>query len=233
MCDGGRRLVLFDIDGTLLTCRGRAGSALVRAMEEVYGARPSVDGYRYSGKTDPQIIHELMAGHGAAFEAVARDLPRVYARYLELLEEALSPAVVQVLPGVRAVLDALAARPEVELGLLTGNLAGGAAVKLRAAGLDGYFAFGAFGSDHADRNCLVPIARSRARAACGEEFPGRRTVVVGDAPADILCARAGEARSVAVASGWTPPAELAELEPDVLLVSLDLPDAAGSILGPA
>ncbi len=200
-------------------------------MEEVYGARLSVDGYRYSGKTDPQIIHELMAGHGAVAEVVARDLQRVCDRYLELLAHALTPDVVEVLPGVRAALDALAAMPHVEVGLLTGNLAGGAAVKLRAAGLADYFAFGAFGSDHADRNRLVPIARQRARAEYGSDFPGRRTVVVGDAPADVLCARAGDARAVAVASGWTPLAELAALEPDLVLPSLDGPGVADAIVG--
>jgi phosphoglycolate phosphatase len=221
--------VLFDIDGTLITCRGRAGEALARALEATFGTPGPVATFRYSGKTDPQIVHELMAGAGLTREQVAPRLPEVFATYLASLEAMLSGHA-RPLPGVAALLEALAARADVTLGLLTGNIEPGARVKLRITGLDHHFPFGAFGSDDEVRDRLVPIARERARAYCGEEFPGTRTVVVGDAEADITCARAGGARSVAVASGWTERAALAALSPDVLLDSLDPSAALAAIL---
>jgi phosphoglycolate phosphatase len=225
-----RKLVLFDIAGTLVTCRGRAGEALATAMTAVFGSPGPVETYRYSGKTDPQIVHELMAAAGLGREAVARRLPEVFATYIERLERMLDGHA-SPLPGVVALLPALSARDDVVLGLLTGNIEPGARIKLRVTGHDHHFAFGAFGSDDEIRNNLVPIARQRARAASGDEFPGSRTVVVGDAEADILCARAGGARAVAVASGWTEREALAALAPDVLLDSLDPEVALGAILG--
>jgi len=224
-----RRLLLFDIDGTLITCRGRAGDALARALNTTFGTPGPVATYRYSGKTDPQIVHELMAGAGLPRAAVASRLSEVFATYLATLEDALR-GVATPLAGVRELLDSLAARDDVALGLLTGNIEPGARIKLREAGLDGYFAIGAFGSDDEVRNNLVPVARERARARWGDDFPGARTVVIGDAMADILCARAGGARAVAVASGWTDRAELAALSPDALLDSLEPPAALAAIL---
>jgi phosphoglycolate phosphatase len=224
-----RRLVLFDIDGTLITCRGRAGEALVRALKATFGTPGPAATYRYSGKTDPQIVHELMAEAGLPREAVAPRLGEVFASYIATLEDTLR-GVATPLAGVRALLDSLAARDDVAIGLLTGNIEPGARIKLREAGLDGYFAIGAFGSDDEIRNNLVPVARERARARWGDDFPGARTVVVGDAEADVLCARAGGARAVAVASGWTDRAELAALSPDALLDSLEPPAAVAAIL---
>lgn len=224
-----RRLVLFDIDGTLITCRGRAGDALARALKVTFGTPGPVGTYRYSGKTDPQIVHELMAGAGLPREAVTPRLPEVFATYLATLEETLR-GVATPLAGVRALLDELAGRDDVAIGLLTGNIEPGARIKLREAGLDEYFSIGAFGSDDEIRNNLVPVARERARARWGDGFPGARTIVVGDAEADVLCARAGGARAVAVASGWTDRAELAALAPDVLLDTLEPPAALAAIL---
>ena len=224
-----RRLVLFDIDGTLITCRGRAGDALAQALRATFGTPGPVETYRYSGKTDPQIVHELMAGAGLPREVVTPRLPEVFATYLATLEVTLR-GVATPLAGVRALLDELSRRDDVAVGLLTGNIEPGARIKLREAGLDGYFAIGAFGSDDEIRNHLVPVARARARVHWGDDFPGERTIVVGDAEADVLCARAGGARAVAVASGWTDRAELAALAPDALLDSLELPAALAAIL---
>jgi phosphoglycolate phosphatase-like HAD superfamily hydrolase len=225
-----RRLVLFDIDGTLITCRGRAGEALARAMTATFGTPGPVETYRYSGKTDPQIVHELMAAAGLAREDVAPRLSEVFESYLGTLESTLRGHA-SPLPGVEELLAALAERDDVALGLLTGNIEPGARVKLRVTGLDRHFTFGAFGSDDEIRNNLVPVARARARAVWGDDFAGTRTVVVGDAEADVLCARAGGARAVAVASGWTDRAVLATLSPDALLDSLHPPGALAAILG--
>jgi phosphoglycolate phosphatase len=228
----GRTLVLFDIDGTLITCRGRAGEALAAAMTSVFGSPGPVATYRYSGKTDPQIVHELMAAAGLVREEVARRLPEVFATYLERLEHMLDGHA-SPLPGVVELLAALSARDDVVLGLLTGNIEPGARIKLRVTGLDRHFAFGAFGSDDEVRNNLVPVARRRALARWADDFAGSRTVVVGDAEADILCARAGGARAVAVASGWTDRGTLASFGPDALLDSLHPATALPAILPPA
>ncbi len=225
------RLILFDIDGTLISTGGRAGRALLRALRDTYGIYPQVDGYSFAGKTDPQIVRELLTASGVPTATIEEHRDTALARYLTYLETELPPGSAQVLPGVRTVLAALVATPGVHLGLLTGNIAPGAALKLRAAGLDAVFGFGAFGSDAEDRNLLVPIARERARHATGLEFADADTVVVGDAEADIHCARAGRARAVAVATGWTPRQVLVALKPDAVLDSLAAPDALAAILG--
>ncbi|MBI4915988.1 MAG: haloacid dehalogenase-like hydrolase [Acidobacteria bacterium] len=225
------RLVLFDVDGTLVSTGGRAGAALASALEETFGTAGPWESFRYSGKTDPQIVFELMGLAGLPRSAVEPRLPAVIAHYLGRLRDALSGDAVQVLPGVRELLAELAGTPGVHLGLLTGNVAPGAAIKLGAAGLDGAFAIGAYGSDDEDRNKLVAVARDRAREHWGDEFAGFRTVVIGDAEADVACARAGGARSVAVASGWTNRGQLASLGPDALLDTLEPPAALAAILG--
>lgn len=225
-----RRLILFDIDGTLISTGGRAGRALLRALVETYGVAARTHGYSFAGKTDPQILRELLTAQGLSPEAIVARRDEAFARYLNHLADELVPGSVQVLPGVREVLAALTATPGVTLGLLTGNIADGARLKLQAAGLAKLFPFGAYGSDAEDRNQLVPIARRRANQLTGWDFPGASTVVVGDAEADIQCARAGQARAVAVATGWTTREELTRLHPDALLDSLAASEALAALL---
>jgi len=224
------RLILFDVDGTLIRTGGRAGRALAGAIQDVFGVVAPIEGYRLSGKTDPQIVLELMAMCGWTRERVAPRLDALLDRYLARLDLALPAEHVEVLPGVRELLDTLARRDDVRLGLLTGNVEKGAALKLERAGLAGFFAVGAYGSDEEDRDRLVPVGRARAAARWGDAFEGRRTVVVGDAEADIRCARAGHARAVAVATGGTSLEALRELAPDALLVSLADPAALPALL---
>jgi phosphoglycolate phosphatase len=224
------RLILFDVDGTLLMTGGRAGRVLIAAISSVFGKVGDFRRFRYSGKTDPQIVHELMASTGVPRDDVERGLSEVFRLYLDSLRQILPPGSLEPLSGVREVLATLAGRDDVALGLLTGNIEGGAQVKLASAGLEGFFPFGAFGSDSADRNVLVPVARQRALAMFSCEFQGHNTVVVGDAEADIHCARAGGARAVAVATGWTPKEDLAALQPDALLDSLASPAALPALL---
>ena len=224
------RLILFDVDGTLLSTDGQAGRAIGVALRETFGTAGPIAGYSFAGKTDPQAVFELMAAAGLARSEVAPRLSEVFDRYCGHIAAVLTGANTRVLPGVRELLATLAGRGDIALGLLTGNIRPGAEIKLAAAGLAGRFAVGAFGSDEEDRNRLVPVARARARERWGEEFPGTRTVVVGDAQADIRCARAGGAWSVAVASSKTPKAELAALAPDVLLDSLASPEALTALV---
>ncbi len=225
-----RRLILFDVDGTLVSTGGRAGAALGEALQATFGTAGPIATFRFSGKTDPQIVYELTAQAGLPREQVVPRVSEVFERYLSRLREVLRGDAVRVLPGVREALERLSATPGVRLGLLTGNIAPGAAVKLGAAGLARYFAIGAFGSDDEDRNALVAVARRRAAAAWGQEFPGTATVVIGDAEADVLCARAGGARAVAVASGWTARELLAAQRPDALLDTLEGEAALAALL---
>lgn len=224
------RLILFDVDGTLVSTGGRAGAALAAALEETFGTAGPWENFRYSGKTDPQIIFELLEQAGFPRHLVAPRVPGIVDSYLRRLRSVLTADTVRVLPGVRELLAGLAAVPGVHIGLLTGNVAPGAAIKLAAAGLDSAFAIGAYGSDDEDRNHLVAVARARARDRWGDDFAGTRTVVIGDAEADVACARAGQARAVAVASGWTSRERLAQLGPDALLDTLEPPAALTAVL---
>ena len=196
-------LVLFDIDGTLLWSDGAGRRAMERALTEVYGSAGDA-GYRYDGKTDPQIVRELMRGVGHADERIDDGMERLLPLYLDGLRAELAEGTrdVRVLPGVPEVLDALEGRDDVVLGLLTGNLADGAAVKLGAAGIDiRRFRVSAFGSDHEHRPELPAVAVARARAELGLDVAGERVVIVGDTPADIECGRGIGARAIAVATG--------------------------------
>ena len=208
------RLILFDIDGTLLWTDGAGRRAIQRALLDEMGTAGPIDRYRFDGKTDPQIVRELLtlAGHPEA-EAEER-ISAVCRRYVGLLAAELAqPAkTTRLLPGVADLLAALEpheAAGRALVGLLTGNLEGGAALKLRAAGLDpARFAVGAFGSDSARRPDLPAIAVERAARRTGRRFAGADVVIVGDTPDDVACGRPIGARTVAVATGFYDEVQL-------------------------
>ena len=197
------RLVLFDIDGTLMLTDGAGRRAIHRALIHVFGETGPAD-HRFDGKTDPQIVRELMrvVGHGDAhIDTRMQALLDLYVTHLreELCDPAYRPCA---LPGVHALLDALAARDDVVLGLLTGNLADGARAKLEAVGIDPTrFVVGAYGSDHELRPELPGIAQQRARELLGLDIRGQDVVVIGDTPADVECGRGIGARAIGVATG--------------------------------
>ncbi|HEX6599084.1 MAG TPA: HAD family hydrolase [Gemmatimonadaceae bacterium] len=197
------RVVLFDIDGTILWTDGAGRRAVHRALEDVFGA-PVPDGHEFDGKTDPQIVRELMQLAGVTHGDIDGRIESALERYVELLHTELG-ALEQhdhVLPGIRELLDALQARDDVMLGLLTGNVHPGAVAKLTAVGIDATrFRVGAFGSDHAHRPELPAIARQRAEALLGHQIPGSDLVVIGDTPADMGCGRGIGARAIGVATG--------------------------------
>jgi phosphoglycolate phosphatase len=203
-------LVLFDIDGTLLLRASEAHACAVHeALREVYGIGRAGGGVEAAGRTDLEIARALavLAGVDAErFEAGVRDFRvAAAAAYARLVPDDLSA---HVAPGIRDVLQALGAREDVRLSLVTGNLEPIARLKLRAAGIGGFFAAGqgGFGSDAEDRSVLPAIARRRA--GDGTPYPRGRTVVVGDTPRDIACARADGVRAVAVATGPYDAAKL-------------------------
>lgn len=201
------RLVLFDIDGTILLTDGAGRRAIGRALEDLAGTAGPVGDHRFDGKTDPQIVRELLslAGHPDA-ETPAR-VRAVCERYLELLEAELARPSheTRVMAGVHELLAALTiheAAGSALVGLLTGNLERGAALKLRSAGIEASrFAVGAYGSDAAHRPELPAIARRRAESLTGRSIAGADVIVVGDTPEDVACARPIGARTVAVATG--------------------------------
>ena len=206
-----RYLVLFDIDGTLVWTAGAGRSAIREALLVEMGATGPIDEYRFDGKTDPQIVVELMTAAGHPHASSQDHVEAVCQRYLELLGDELASrrAGIRVYPGVENLLRALAERPDTLVGLLTGNLEQGAAVKLQAAGLDtSIFRVGAFGSDSSLRSDLPAIAAARASPLMGRTPNGRDIVIIGDTPADMTCGRGVGARAIGVATGRHSVSEL-------------------------
>ena len=185
------RLILFDIDGTLITARGAGRRALKRALEAVFGTTGSLDTYEMSGKTDPRIIHDLMEAGGVDRALVKARLDEFFEAYaVSLAEEIGDGRDVVTMPGVADLVRRLDAADGVVLGLLTGNIEAGARLKLGPTGLLPYFVLGAFGSDEADRRRLPSLAARRAHALRGHPFRAEEVMVIGDTPHDVDCARA-------------------------------------------
>lgn len=224
------RLVLWDVDGTLIQTRGIGASVFDRALERVVGTGPA-SRLLLGGKTDPQIALEYL--QLMAVDDPGRRLPAV----LEALEAEVAAIADKMaetcyaLAGVPDILARLAAEG-VHQTLLTGNTVANATVKVTAFGLQGWLdlEIGAYGSDHADRRNLVPIALERARRLRGLAVEPGDTWVVGDTANDLACARAGGVRCLLVATGGTPFAALEDLEPDALLADLSDVDTAVKIL---
>lgn len=215
------RLWLFDIDGTLVDTGGAGMRALQQATEERYrGTGPELD---LAGSTDLGVLAGILTHFGR--EGGPEEEEAFFGSYLRHLEANLGHEgyLGRVLPGVESLLESLSGAPEVTLGLLTGNISKGAAVKTRRHGLDRHFPFGAYGCDHADRNRLGPVALERASAVTGQKFSGEETLVIGDTPKDIACARAMGARCLAVATGRFTVEELEKHGPDLVVATLEDP----------
>jgi phosphoglycolate phosphatase-like HAD superfamily hydrolase len=231
-----RKLLLFDIDGTLLLSAGAGRRAILAAIREYVSDLEPMRGIRFDGKTDPQIVTELFEAGGDPEPDEPVRMTRVLERYVSLLEHELtgSDHGAAPMPGVPALLERLG-RSGAVLGLLTGNVVPGARLKLRAARIDWeQFVVGAYGSDHARRAELPIIAARRAEPWFGRIPDGPDVVIIGDTPADVACAASIGARTVAVATGGYTQAELAETGADAVLPDLsDLARACDAILGAA
>ncbi len=227
-----KKLILFDIDGTLLSTRGAAKRAFHRAMLEVYGTAGPIATHSFDGKTDPQIVRELLSLEGRSDAETNAGLLPLWTAYLrELTVELRHPDhETEVLPGVRALIDALLSlNGDATVGLLTGNIEAGASLKLASARLPS-FAFGAYGSDCERRDGLPPIAVERARAHTGRVFAGREIVIIGDTPADVHCGRALDVHAVAVATGRHSMDELEAAGAHTVLPDLSETDEVLSVL---
>jgi phosphoglycolate phosphatase len=214
------KLILFDIDGTLVLTGGAGGRAMARAFADVFGLQHGMASISMAGRTDAWIVAQMAANHGL------RCTPEIFEQFHDayighLMEEIHKPGPQKsILPGVRDVLDALAAHREAHLALLTGNFERGAQIKLEYFDLWRYFAAGAFGDRTHDRNSLLETALARVATAGGPSITPAETVVVGDTPLDVAVAVASGARSLAVATGSYNVAALRASGADVVVEDL-------------
>jgi len=223
------KLVLFDIDGTLLSSEGAGKRAMQGALSHCFGSSGD-PAYRYDGKTDRQIVRDLMRGNGHDDAYIDERMGALLDLYLEGLscEVASGERIPRTLPGIPALLDELESREQVTLGLLTGNIESGAKVKLAAAGVDvSRFRVNAFGSDHEHRPELPGFAQRRAAEFLGRELNGDAIYVIGDTPADIRCGEAIGARAIGVATGHYSVDDLRQHDP--FAVFRDLADTSAVV----
>jgi phosphoglycolate phosphatase len=213
-----KRLLLWDIDGTLINSGAAGHHAIARATAERFGGSGDLEGVEIAGRTDTSIARQVLEKYG---EPVTNESVRLFLTlYLELLAEELPRRQGRVLPGVLDLLQRSASQSDSTLGLLTGNLERGARLKLEHYRIWHFFGFGAFADDHQDRNQLGPFALSRALKGTGIDFPASQVDVIGDTGHDIACGKAIGARTVAVATGSWPKERLAPYNPDFLFDDL-------------
>ena len=216
------KLVLFDIDGTILWTSGAGRRAMEVALLATFGSAGPAS-YRYDGKTDKQIVRESMREAGFDDATIDARIPQVLEHYLvQLVVELDAPhTALKRYEGIVELLDALDERDDRVVGLLTGNLLPGADHKLRAVGVaPSRFRLGAYGSDHEHRHELPAIAVRRARESIGLDIEGHRVIIIGDTPADIQCGRAIGARAIAVATGHYSVDELWRHQPAAVFPTL-------------
>ncbi len=211
-----KRLLLFDIDGTLVS-GGPAKVAFHEALVSTYETTGPIEVHEFSGKTDPQIARELLRLAGLDDARIDAGLPTLFQRYVEGLEARLPEVPMQILPGVPELVAALEETADVALGLVTGNVVAGARAKLRGPGLEDRFAVGAFGSDAEQRNDLPGIALGRARTHWDADFAPTDVFIIGDTPRDVECGQAHGLRTLGVATGNFDADTLREAGADVVV----------------
>ena len=214
------RLILFDIDGTLVLSGGAGSRALKQAIHQAYGVPDSLDGVRVHGKTDRQIVREVLSHYGAEHLFTEETIAPLFANYISLLREELSSGEnFEVLPGARELVRTLNRTTGIILGLATGNVEEGARMKLERAGLNAFFSFGGFGSDAENRTELIRIAIHRAGEI--ESLDPGAVYMIGDTPRDIVHGKEAGAHTIAVASGSYSAEALEGYKPDLVADSLD------------
>ena len=224
-----RRVAFFDIDGTLMT-GGPAKNAFCGAMVDTFGTFGNVEEVSFGGKTDPQITRELLVGIDYSVDLIEERFPSLWHSYTERLADELTQCPMQVLPGVHELLNILKRMDDIGVGLLTGNIARGAQLKLDSAGLTEHFVLGSYGSDHEEREHLSRIALQRARDMWNPALCPENTVVIGDTPRDVDCGLAIGARTLAVATGSFSSSQLAKAGANRVVIDLTDTDEIVSYL---
>ena len=224
-----RRVAFFDIDGTLMT-GGPAKNAFCGAMIDTFGTVGNVEEVSFGGKTDPQIARELLVGIDYSVDLIEERFPSLWHSYTERLADELTQCPMQVLPGVHELLNILKRMDDIGVGLLTGNIARGAQLKLDSAGLTEHFVLGSYGSDHEEREHLSRIALQRARDMWNPALCPGNTVVIGDTPRDVDCGLAIGARTLAVATGSFSSSQLAKAGANRVVIDLTDTDEIVSYL---
>jgi phosphoglycolate phosphatase-like HAD superfamily hydrolase len=222
-------IALFDIDGTLLRAGGAGRRSVELALAEVLegtGRTVSLESVEFAGRTDPWIVRTALMEHGiVADEGLVADVLQRYAAHLPRQLELAS--AFEVLPGARSLLSELSARDDVLLGLGTGNTEPAAHAKLAHGGLDSFFSFGGFGSDHPDRTEVLRVGLQRGIERCGEREV--RVVVIGDTPHDVAAAQAIGARCIAVSTGGFDGPALKAAGPSVVVSDLRAPEVLSAL----
>jgi phosphoglycolate phosphatase len=224
-------ILLYDVDGTLISAAGVGRRALEAAFHRRFGRRGMFD-FAFDGMTDPAIVAVGLRAAGVEEGALARETEAMLAAYLTQLAAHCATAEVRIHAGVADALAASADRSGFAVGLGTGNVAQGARLKLQRVGLEAHFAFGGFGDDSADRPTLLRIGASRGAATLGVPLADCRLVVIGDTPKDIAAAQAIGAESIAVATGSFSVEALRPLAPTHAFASLAQKGALEAVLGP-
>jgi len=218
------KLVLFDIDGTLLSTEGAARRAFHATLLDVYGTAGPIETHSFAGKTDPQIARKLLTLAGLDTPQIESRFDELWRGYLLRLAQELDSEGyrTRVMPGVVTLLERLEGLEDrIAVALLTGNISEGARLKLESGGLARHFAFGAFGSDDERRDRLPAIAVARALERTGQRFAGSDVIVLGDTPYDVSCGRGIGCRAAAVATGPFDAVTLREAGADVVWETLE------------
>ena len=213
-----KRLLLFDIDGTLIHSGGAGVYALKSAFKERFGIDDDLHGIEIAGMTDSGIVVSILNKH--KIPTTNENVSAFLDSYVHFLSLELPRRKGKLLPGVLELLERLKSRQHLVLALLTGNVSRGAQLKLEHYGVWHFFEFGAFADDHQDRNRLGPFARARAKEKHDREFSASEIDVIGDTPRDIACGKALGARTIAVATGTWSRDQLSQYHPDFLIDDL-------------
>jgi phosphoglycolate phosphatase len=229
MKNQNKRLLLFDIDGTLIHSGGAGVHALQLTLAERFGIADDLHDIEIAGMTDSGIVVSILKKH--RIPATNENIAAFLDSYVHFLSLELPRRDGKLLPGVLELLEKLKSRPHLVLALLTGNVSRGAQLKLEHYGVWHFFEFGAFADDHQDRNQLGSFAVTRAKEKHGREFSATEIDVIGDTPRDITCGKAFGARTIAVATGTYSREELAEHQPDFLIDDLSDVDRVIDTLG--
>ena len=219
-----KKLVLFDIYGTLLTVNSINRRILMDALREVYGTEGSAGTHNFAGKMDSVIIYEVLQNTGLSDAVIAEKFDKAKKTYIEMFRMHARHTDIILMEGIRELLDKLSASSELMLGLLTGNFEGSGRHKLLLPDINHYFSFGAFADDAASRNELPQVAVDKAYQLTGKKFSEQNIIIIGDTEHDIACARVVNAKSIAVATGTYSSEELKKHNPHILYENLTATD---------